>query len=158
MIDSDATEPHRSDNVNSSHDDPGRFRSREVSGKPLVIGLFSLGIIATIILFVYWDRHTKPFRPLREAIGRKFRHSRPNVEGGRPKGRGPWTLRISMTVEFSPVEETEKGQEVFDQVMELVRQYQDISKIDEVDVVLIQFVPEDLAKTRKIVWQSKSEK
>ena len=35
------------------------------------------------VMFVYWDLHTKPFRPLTEAIGRTFKHSLPKVEGGR---------------------------------------------------------------------------
>ncbi|MEI8017804.1 MAG: hypothetical protein WCH39_06350 [Schlesneria sp.] len=131
------------------------LRSREVPGRYIVISLLCLGIAATALLFIYWDRQTKPFRPLREAIGREFRHSRPNVEGGRPKGRGPWTLRVSMTVDFPPAEDSPRANQIFDRVIEIAGQYQDLSKIDKVEVNLIQFVPQELAKTRKFTWTAK---
>ena len=127
-------------------------RSVEFSGHYLVLGLLLLGLAATALLFFYWERQTRPFRPLREAIGREFRHSRPNVEGGRPKGRGPWTLRISMTVEFPPAEDSARANEIFHRVIELARQFHDLNKIDRVEVNLIQFVPQELAKTRKFIW------
>ena len=127
-------------------------RSREFSGRSLVIGLLLLGVAATALLFIYWERQTRPFRPLREAIGREFRHSRPNVEGGRPKGRGPWTLRISMTVTFPPAEDSARATEIFNRILEIARQYHDLAEIDRVEVNLIQFVPQELAKTRQFVW------
>lgn len=129
-------------------------RSNAVSGRYVVLGLLVLGAAATALLFVYWDQQTKPFRPLREAIGRKFRHSRPNVEGGRPKGRGPWTLRVSMTVDFPPGEETLRATEIFDQVVELAREYHDLKGVDRIEVNLIQFVPQEMAKTRKFTWDA----
>jgi len=128
------------------------MRPRELSGRYLVIGLLMLGIAATALLFIYWERQTRPFRPLREAIGREFRHSRPNVEGGRPKGRGPWTLRVSMTVDFPPAEDSARANEIFQRVLELARNYHDLNEIDRVEVNLIQFVPQELAKTRKFVF------
>ena len=127
-------------------------RSRELSGQYIVLSMLSLGIAATVILFVYWERQTRPFRPLREAIGREFRHSRPNVEGGRPKGRGPWILRVSMTVEFPPAEDSARANEIFQRVIEIARQFHDLEKIDRLEVNLIQFVPQELAKTRTFVW------
>ena len=130
-------------------------RSREFPGRYIVLGLLCLGIAATALLFVYWDRQTKPFRPLREAIGREFRHSRPNVEGGRLKGRGPWTLRVSMTVDFPPAEDSPRANQIFDRVVEIAGQYQDLSKIDKIEVNLIQFVPQELAKTRTLTWTGK---
>jgi hypothetical protein len=127
-------------------------RSRELSGRYLVVGVLLLGSAATALLFVYWDRQTRPFRPLREAIGREFRHSRPNVEGGRPKGRGPWILRVAMTVDFPPAEDSTRANQIFQRVLELARGYHDLKDIDRVEVNLIQFVPQELAKTRTLVW------
>ena len=121
----------------------------------LLLSCGCLGIAATALRFIYWDRQTKPVRPLREAIGREFRHSRPNVEGGRPKGRGPWTLRVSMTVDFPPAEDSPRANQIFNRVIEIAGQYQDLSKIDKVEVNLIQFVPQELAKTRKFTWTAK---
>lgn len=131
-------------------------RSAEISGRTLVLSLLALGIAATVLLYVYWEQQTRPFRPLREAIGREFRHSRPNVEGGRPKGRGLWTLRISMSVDFPPGEDTARATEVYNRVMEIARKYHDLDQVEQVEVNLIQFVPEELAKTRTFLWQPKS--
>lgn len=127
-------------------------RSAEISGRVLVLVLLALGITATALLYVYWEQQTRPFRPLREAIGREFRHSRPNVEGGRPKGRGPWTLRVSLSVDFPPAEDTARATEVFNRVIEIAKQHHDLGTIDRLEVNLIQFVPQELAKTRTFVW------
>lgn len=124
----------------------------EISGKYLVFGLLILGICTTTLMFVYWEKHTKPFRSLREAIGREFRHSRPNVEGGRVKGRGPWTLRISMSVEFTPLEDTPKALETVNKVLEIIGRSPQPPDMEMVEVNLIQFIPQEVAKTRKFSW------
>jgi hypothetical protein len=111
-----------------------------------------LGMSATALLYVYWEQHTRPFRPLREAIGRTFRHSRPNVEGGRPKGRGPWTLRISMSVDFPPAQDSPQANKIVHRVLELTREYHDFSEFEKIEVNLIQIVPQELAKTRTFSW------
>jgi hypothetical protein len=129
-----------------------RVRSRVVSGQFLVVLLLVLGISATALMFVYWEQHTRPFRGLREAIGREFRHSRPNVEGGRHKGRGPMTLRITMSVDFPPGEETAKSNQIVDRLREIVQQHTDVSQFDKVEFNLVQFVPQELAKTRTFTW------
>lgn len=131
---------------------------RALSGRSLVIGMLCLGIAATGLMFVYWDQHTRPFRSLREAIGRKFRHSRPNVEGGRTKGRGPKTLRISMSVDFPPGEDSFRANEIVSQVRDLVQQNVDEREFERIDVNLIQIVPEELAKTRTFSWKPGDEK
>lgn len=111
-----------------------------------------MGIAATVVMFIYWDQHTRPFRSLREAIGREFRHSRPNVEGGRHKGRGPRMLRISMSVDFPPAEDTTHANDVFQRVLEITRQIQDMREFDKIEVNLIQIVPEELAKVKTFTW------
>jgi hypothetical protein len=130
------------------------IQSKDRSGQYLVIGLFLLGIAATVVMFVYWDQHTRPFRSLREAIGREFRHSRPNVEGGRAKGRGPWTLRISMSVDFPPGEDSPRANQVANRVLEITREH-NVTKekeIEKVELNLIQFIPQEIAKTRTLTW------
>lgn len=133
-------------------DDLATTHSREFSGRSLVIGLLCLGVLATVLMFVYWDQHTRPFRSLREAIGREFRHSRPNVEGGRAKGRGPWTLRISMSVDFPPAEDSPRANEIVNRVLELAHQHHDTEDVQKIEINLIQFVPQELAKTRTFTW------
>ena len=137
-------------------DNPLRTLSRPLSGRWIVIGLLLLGVAATSLLFIYWDQHTKPFRPLREAIGREFRHSRPNVEGGRQKGRGPLTLRISMSVEFPPGEDSPQAQKIVDRVMEIARQHKDVSEFEMIEDILIQFVPQEAAKIRTFKMSTKN--
>ena len=118
----------------------------------MVIVLLLIGIAATALMFVYWDQHTRPFRSLREAIGREFRHSRPNVEGGRSKGRGPWTLRISMSVDFPPGEDSPQAKRVVKRVLEITRNHGEIKELEKIEVNLIQFIPQELAKTRTFTW------
>ncbi|HEY0983572.1 MULTISPECIES: hypothetical protein [unclassified Schlesneria] len=141
--------PGEADNKQGRSTVPASQRTNSISGQYVVFGLILIGLTATALLFVYWDQQTKPFRSLREAIGRQFRHARPNVEGGREKGRGPWTLRVSMTVDFPPGEDSQRATEIVDQVVALARQNYDISKVERIEVNLIQFVPQELAKTRK---------
>lgn len=129
-----------------------RPKDRELSGRAIVIGMFVLGLLLTALLFVYWEYNTRPFRPLREAIGREFRHSRPIVEGGRLKGRGPMVLRISMSVPFDPFQDDAKSKEVQTRVLTLARQHHDLTEFDKVQVNLIHFVPEQEARTKSFEW------
>ncbi len=129
-----------------------RPQDRIVSGRAIVIGLFALALTLTALLFVYFEFNTRPFRPLREAIGREFKKSRPNVEGGRPKGRGPLILRISMSVPFDPFEDDARAKDVLTRVLALARQHHELVTYDQIDVNLIHFVPEKDAKTKTFSW------
>ena len=127
-------------------------KSRVIPGQFLVVSLLFLGIAATAFMFVYFEQHSRPFRSLREAIGREFRHSRPNVEGGRNKGRGPKTLRITMSVEFPPAEDTANADQVVARVHEIIRKHTDVNEFEKVDVNLVQFVPQEMAKVKTFTW------
>lgn len=132
---------------------PTVIKPREISGSAVVVGMLTLGITATALLFVYFELHTRPFRPLREAIGREFRHSRPNVEGGRLKGRGPMILRISLSVPFDPTLEAEKAGEVNSRILRIARQYHDLASFEQIQINLIRFVPEGTAKRQTFDWR-----
>jgi hypothetical protein len=134
---------------------PSRPRDNEVSGKAVVIGMLSLGIFTTSLLFIYFELHTRPFRPMREAIGREFRHSRPNVEGGQLKGRGPTILRISMSVPFDPYVEDQETTKRIQRVLAIARQYQNLAAYDQVQINLIYFVPEREPRRRSFDWPGK---
>lgn len=136
-------------------DIPAR-KNREISGTKVVIGMLTVGVMATGLLFLYFELHTRPFRPLREALGREFKHSRPNVEGGRLKGRGPMILRISMSVPFDPYVEETKATELNSRVLDISRQYHDLETFEQVQINLIYFVPESAAKRRTFDWKSKA--
>lgn len=123
---------------------PPRSVPQGLSGKWVVIGMFALGILATSVIFLYWDLHTKPFRPLTEAIGREYRHSLPKVEGGRHKGSAN-TLRVSLRVPFVPIESHASTQGVVNRVVELARQEADLAGFEELEIHLIQLAPEQMA-------------
>lgn len=114
--------------------------------------MFLLGLALASLLFVYFEFNTRPFRPLRDAIGREFKRSRPNVEGGRPKGRGAMTLRITMSVPFDPFQDDSKSKDVLVRVLVLARQHQDLARFEQCEVNLIHFVPEQTAVTKTFVW------
>lgn len=126
-------------------------RSRRISGSAVVFGMLLLGSVATLVMYVYWDQHTKPFRPLTEAIGRTFKHSLPKVEGGRHK-RGPMTLRVALRVPFPPAENDPQTDELLEKVKQLVRQYQNLDGYETVQIHLFQMVPEDSAKSKRFEY------
>ena len=132
---------------------PSRPKDRELSGRVIVVGMFVLGLVLASLLFVYFEFNTRPFRPLREALGREFRHSRPNVEGGRLKGRGANTLRVTMSVPFDPFRDDDKSKELLTQVIALSRQHQDLASFDKLEVNLIHFAPEKDAITKTFEWR-----
>lgn len=121
--------------------------ARRISGRLVVGAMFLMGLSATAVMYIYWDLHTKPFRPLTEAIGRTFKHSLPKVEGGRHK-KGPVTLRISMRVPFPPEVDETAAQETLATVKSLIRQHVDVSKFEKVQIHFFQMVPEAAAKSR----------
>ena len=123
-------------------------RVRRVSGRAVVIGMLLLGVTATVVMFVYWDWHTKPFRPLTESIGRTFRHSLPKVEGGRHKN-GPQTLRISLRVPFSPVTDEAACGETLVTLFRIIRETQDLTGYEDVQIHFFQVLPEEVMKKRQ---------
>ncbi len=125
---------------------PSPPHSREIPGWWVIVAMFLFGGCATAMIFIYWDMHTRPFRPLTEAVGREFRHSLPKVEGGRNKG-GPMTLRVAMRVPFKPVKGLEETEAVVRRVVELSKTHADIRQFEILEVYLIQRAPEQVAVT-----------
>lgn len=122
-------------------------RPRGISGWIVVLGMLLAGAAATVVMFVYWDQHTKPFRPLTEAIGRTFKHSLPKVEGGRHK-RGPMTLRIALRVPFSPEADQASAESTLDTICQLIREHQDLAGYEQVQIHVFQMIPEEVAKSK----------
>ena len=122
-------------------------RFREFPGQLAVVGMFLLGIASTVVIYVYWDQHTKPYRPLTEAIGREFKYSLPKVEGGRHK-KGPVTLRIAMRVPFSPEVDDPAARDTLSKLRGLIRQHTNVNQFERIQIHLIHIVPEETAKTR----------
>lgn len=129
-----------------------RPKDRVLSGRAIVVAMFLLGLFLTALLFIYFEYNTRPFRPLRESIGREFRHSRPNVEGGKLKGKGANTLRVSMSVPFDPNRETEKSNQTLLRVVSLAREHHDLNTFQVFEVNLVHFAPEQEAIIKSFSW------
>lgn len=123
-------------------DDIHSTDDRSVSGRKVVVAMFALGIVATGILWTYWQLHLMPFMPLQEALVREFEDSRPHVEGGTRKiHKGtPSILRIVMRVPFDPTLEdaaTEtRLQSLFETTRTLAAQHTELEQYQEIEIHL----------------------
>lgn len=120
-------------------------RRTGIPGHYVVLGMIGVGLLSTLVIFMYWELHTRPFRPLTEAIGREWRYSLPKVEGGRHKG-GPLSLRIAMRVPFPPAADDPDSQLVVNRATELAREHADLKSFERLQVHLLQLAPERLAE------------
>ena len=119
-----------------------------ISGRVVVVAMFTFGITATAALWTYWTLHTGPFRPLQDALAKEFPGSLPRVDGGQRRLRKgmPKILRVVLRVEFDPVTETAKGRQVLDRVEQVSRRYVDLNQYDVLDVYLYEGVPEKVLR------------
>jgi hypothetical protein len=122
-----------------------------VSGRVVVVAMFLFGITATAGLWTYWTLHTRPFRPLQEALATEFPRSNPRVDGGQRKMRKgmPKILRAVLRVDFDPTTETTKGEETLNRVERIARQHVDLAQYDYLDVYLYQGVPEQTIREKE---------
>ena len=113
-----------------------------VSGVKAVIAMFTLAIVATSFLWIYWDMHLMPFMPLLEKLAEEFVQCSQRVDGGRRKTHKgtPMILRVVMRVPFDP---TSSAPDVKDEIearitrtMELAEKYSDLGKYEQLDVHL----------------------
>lgn len=130
----------------------GVRRTRELSGRWVVIGMFIFGVLATSALWAYWYLHTAPFRPLQMAIAESIPGSNPRVEGGQRKihKQTPRILRITIRVEFDPEAEEERAKELGAKLEALARQYQDLASYDVLEMYLFHRIPEQKIRERLI--------
>lgn len=71
----------------------------------VIMFLFAMAMIA--LMYLYWEMHTRPFRPLQIAINARYPNSMPRVIGGRHKSHQPEskpTLRMVIAVDFDPTD------------------------------------------------------
>jgi hypothetical protein len=115
-----------------------------VSGRGMVLGMLAFGVLTTSTMWIYWTLHVGPFRPFQDALAAAFPHSSPRVDGGQRKmHKGtPKILRVVMRVEFDPVAELARGEDVVDVVEQIARKHLDLDAYEELEVFLFQGVPE----------------
>lgn len=124
-----------------------------IPGQYVVLGMFVVGLISTATIFLYWELHTGPFRPLTEALGREIPRSLPKVEGGSSKG-GPNTLRIALRVGFEPDATKTETQEVANQVVQLARKHASLGEFELLQIHLLQLAPERFAKQLSLEYSA----
>ena len=121
----------------------------------MVVAMFAFAILATGLLYLYWDYHTRPFRPLQEALAREFEGSHPLVQGGQRKMRKqmPRILRIVLRTDFDPnqTDNEERVSRMVEKTMQLARRYHRVDDYQTVEIHLAWMRPEQKTKQRKIV-------
>lgn len=134
--------------ITESDEPPPLPPAARISGRVVVVAMFTFGITATAALWTYWTLHTGPFRPLQDALAMEFPGSLPRVDGGQRRLRKgmPKILRVVLRVEFDPVTETAKGRQVLDRVEQVSRRYVDLNQYDVLDVYLYEGVPEKVLR------------
>lgn len=94
-----------------------------ISGRGMVLGMLAFGVLTTSSMWIYWTLHVGPFRPFQNALAAAFPHSSPRVDGGQRKmHKGtPKILRVVLRVEFDPVTESARGEQVVDLVEQIAQ-------------------------------------
>lgn len=59
-----------------------------------------------------------------------------------------------MSVDFPPTEDASRAEAVVQRVRELIQQESDGKDIEKIELNLIQFIPQELAKTKTFTWTS----
>ena len=119
----------------------------EISGRWIVISMFAFGILSTLMIWFYWNKHIEPFMPLQLAIEKEFENSSPRVEGGQRKiSKGtPRILRVTMKVDFNPElkESAVVADERIARIAEISAEFQDLKTYDFLEFHFYQPSPND---------------
>ena len=117
---------------------------REISGRWVVIGMFTFGISATAVLWIYSYYNSAPFQPLQRALAAEFEDSSPRVKGGQRKiHQGtPRVLHIVLRVDFNPNTDSARVESMFERVVQIARQHVELSSYDQFELHLFRQVPE----------------
>jgi len=108
------------------------------------LAIFSFAVVIVASMWIYLDRHTAPFRPLRRALATEFEDSAPKVEGGQRKMHQgtPVTLRIVMRVTFNPNEDAAQAKQFATRVYDFSSKHHDMTKYDIVEIDFYYLDPE----------------
>ncbi len=122
----------------------------KITGPRLLVGMFLFAVLVTAGLWGYWELHTRPFRPLTNALADHYPGSAPRVEGGKHglHRATPRVLRVVLRVSFDPLQEEQKFQQQVQEVLQLAGQYQDLSGYQECHIHLFRQLPEQAAVLR----------
>jgi hypothetical protein len=120
-----------------------------IPGWWVVLGMLAFGVGTTGSVAVYWNEHTRPFRPLTIALGKEFPKSIPKVEGGRHKG-GPATLRLALRTQFEPQTDDVATQKMVNRIVQLSRETlaapHPFDSFEMLQIYLLQLAPQKTAE------------
>ena len=126
-----------------------------ISGRWVVVAMFSFALTVTGTLYLYWNLHTGPFRPLTEVLAQEFEGSHPLVQGGQKKmGKGtPKILRITLRVDFAPDDENngELVDKAADRISQLADKHHGLAKYDILEIHLIRLRAEKTIQQREVI-------
>jgi hypothetical protein len=114
--------------------------------------MLSFGVLMVSMLWGYWELYTRPFRGLQLAIAKQYPHSSPRVIGGRPKSHlpgSPKILRVIVNIppeDFNIETETSRSQQRAEELAQLTATVQDLSKYDQLEIHLVQRLPEQASR------------
>ena len=138
----------------STNDSPATGVGPVISGRWVVVGMFTFALTVTGLLFLYWHLHTSPFRPLTEVLAHEFEGSHPLVQGGQEKAHKgtPKILRITLRVDFAPDDENngERVDTVVDRIAQLADKHHGLAKYDTLEIHLVRLRAEKTAQQREI--------
>ena len=139
----------------------------------MVLIMFAFAFAMIGLMYLYWELHTRPFRPLQMAIGARHPNSMPRVIGGQHKshrtGSKP-TLRMVIVVDFDPtaglprpagtaasdedrvtlndtMTVSPRIHEMYGSLLHLAKQTTDISIYEEIEIFLEHRRPEKTSRT-----------
>ena len=118
--------------------------SRRFSGAHIVLGMFVFASLVTAGLWTYWELHTRPYRPLTDALGERFPDSNPRVEGGQHgmQKQTPRVLRIILRVTYNPLTDSEQAETQAAEVLRIASAHVDLNTFNRCDIHLFQQLPE----------------
>jgi hypothetical protein len=130
---------------NANSPEPTKAVGREISGKWVIVGLFTFAILITATLWIYWKLHVGPFLPLQQALADKFEDSRPRVEGGQRKAhKGTLKiLRITMKIEFDPTKNRMQADDFAAEVFQFIKIVSDLETYQQLELHLYFPHPEE---------------
>jgi len=122
------------------------------SGKWVVIALLGFSLLMTGMMWVYWKLQLAPFLPLQEAIVAEYPGTAPRVEGGRHK-KSPPILRVVLMVDFTPVEKSEKVQQLLQRIVELSQQHVKLTDYETLEIYLVHPIPERMPERMHVTYK-----
>ena len=116
-----------------------------IPGRKVVFAMFGFAITIIVLLFLYWELYTRPFRDVQVAIAKEFPKSQPQVVGGKHKSHRPDAkseIRIVIQVASDPRANEAQSAQIARRLAQIASEHHDLSAYDLLDVILVHRVPE----------------